>query len=82
MIITTDAVFDGDALRLDQPLDLPANTRVRITIESKDNATGAAQKGAPYSFFDVAMQMKLQGPPDWSENLDKYLYEGEDFNGS
>jgi len=28
----------------------------------------------PYSALEVARHLNLSGPPDWSENLDQYLY--------
>jgi len=29
---------------------------------------------APYSALEVARHLNLSWPPDWSENIDKYLY--------
>lgn len=37
---TLEATFDGEALILDEPLDLKPNTRVRVTIEM----SGAPQR--------------------------------------
>ena len=34
MTRTLEATFDGEALILDEPLDLKPNTRVRVTIET------------------------------------------------
>ena len=34
MTRSIEAVFDGTTLRPDEPLELPPNTRVRLTIES------------------------------------------------
>ena len=34
MTRTLEATFDGNVLRLDEPLDLKPNTRVRVTIET------------------------------------------------
>jgi hypothetical protein len=31
----------------------------------------------PLSSLDVALSLNLDGPPDWSLNLDKYLYGGD-----
>ena len=31
--------------------------------------------GPTESFLDTAMSIHLEGPADWSENLDRYLYE-------
>ncbi|GEM_PF-2340642 len=28
----------------------------------------------PYSALEVARHLNLSGPPDWSENIDEYLY--------
>lgn len=74
MVIVTQAVFDGKVLQPKEPLAIPANSLVRVTIESEEPEPKEAQKGAPYSFFDTALSMRLDGPPDWSENLDRYLY--------
>ncbi len=36
---------------------------------------GSSSEGKPgASFLDVVLELKLEGPPDWSENLDQYLY--------
>ena len=32
------------------------------------------QASKPGSFLDTALTLRLEGPPDWSENLDDYLY--------
>ena len=29
--------------------------------------------GEPYSFLKLAMSLNLEGPEDWSENLEGYL---------
>ncbi len=43
---------------------------------------GRIPEGAPpddaattASFLDTALSMRLEGPPDWSENVDNYLRE-------
>jgi hypothetical protein len=68
MTKTIDAVFDGVTLRPDEPLELPPNTRVRLTIES------ASPPEAPKSFLRTARALRLAGPRDWSANLEAYLY--------
>ena len=35
MTRTLDATFDGSVLRLDEPLNLKPNTRVRVTIQTR-----------------------------------------------
>ena len=64
MATTIEAIYDGEVLRLAEPLALAPNTRVRLTLEAV-----APDVEAPKSFFDTAMGLNLQGPPDWSENL-------------
>ncbi len=76
MIQTVDAVFDGSVLKPDTALALEPNTRVRITVE-----TIPAAKTAPVSFLETARSLRLEGPPDWATNLDKYLYGNGDESG-
>ena len=66
---TIEAVFDGKVLHPSEPIPLEPNTRVRITVEPI-----SPEEGQPASFLDTACSLNLQGPPDWSRNLDKYLY--------
>jgi hypothetical protein len=68
MTKTIEAVFDGKTLRPDGPLDLAPNTRVRLTIEAPSPSR------APMSFLRTARSLRLDGPADWSVNLEKYLY--------
>jgi predicted DNA-binding antitoxin AbrB/MazE fold protein len=69
---TLEAVFDGEVLRPDEPIDLAPNTRVRVTIEPAGQRRGEAK-----SFLRTARPLELQGPPDWSTRLDDYLYGDE-----
>ena len=73
MVQTMEALFDGTVLRPDKPLPIKANTRVRITVE-----TLPAEEQRPRSFLRTARSLKLEGPADWSANLDHYLYGEED----
>lgn len=66
---TIAAVFDGEVLRPQEPLELQPNTRVRITIEEP-----APSQHKPQSFLHIARSLHLEGPPDWSERLEEYLY--------
>ncbi|HXU45381.1 MAG TPA: hypothetical protein VN783_07640 [Thermoanaerobaculia bacterium] len=63
------AVFDGQVLRPDSPLELAPNTRVRLILEPTTDVVPKAS-----SFLRVARELELDGPPDWSERLDDYLY--------
>lgn len=66
-----DATFDGAVFRPSEPVALPPNTHVRLTVEP---VVGGPPAGA--SFLDTAESLHLKGPPDWSANLDNYLYGG------
>jgi predicted DNA-binding antitoxin AbrB/MazE fold protein len=69
MTKTLEAVFDGQVLRPDEPLDLRPNTRVRITVE---NASSPDPKAG--SFLRTARSLNLEGPSDWSARIEEYLY--------
>jgi predicted DNA-binding antitoxin AbrB/MazE fold protein len=69
MVKTIEAVFDGTVFRPSEPIPLKPNTRVQITIET---ALPAPDEGL--SFLQVARTLNLDGPPDWSANLEEYLY--------
>lgn len=74
MVVTVDAVFDGQVFLPVQPVRLPANTRVQIAVTADEPLP-------PVSFLDVAESLALDGPPDWSLQLDEYLYGGKRLNG-
>lgn len=76
MTITFTAIYDGEVLRPDEPIDLEPNTRVQITIEPIPTQPIRKRK---YSFIKTALSLNLQGPPDWSARIDDYLY-GQDSN--
>lgn len=63
------AIFDGKVFHPTDPITLPANTRVKISIEIiPDDEVPRS------SFLQVARSLDLNGPPDWASNLDEYLY--------
>lgn len=70
MATTLTATFDGIVLRLDEPLGLAPNTRVRITVEPEKRV------GESRSFLSTARSLDLEGPSDWSDRLEEYLYGG------
>jgi hypothetical protein len=70
MVQTLEAVFDGVAFYPDVPLNLEAGTRVRIVVEPI--LPHVVQP--PKSFLQTARSLQLEGPSDWSVNLDHYLY--------
>lgn len=85
MTTTIEAMFDGEVFRPRQPVALEPNTAVKLTVEtstSSNSPGGPVEKrGKRYSFLDAARSMRIEdGPPDWSANVDKYLY-GEELHG-
>lgn len=71
MLQELEAVFDGTALQPEVPLNLAAGTRVRIIVES----IVSNEVKPPKTFLKTAQSLKLQGEPEWSEKIDKYLYD-------
>lgn len=84
MTTIVEATFDGEVFRPTQPVPLEPNTSVKLTVETTTPPhpnEETNRKSAPYSFFEVASSLKIEdGPPDWSANVDKYLY-GEQLHG-
>ena len=74
MTKTLKAIYDGEVLRPDEPLDLEPNTRIQITIETQDGETKDIPSRNGKSFLDTARSLNLEGPPDWSDRLEEYLY--------
>ncbi len=68
---TVDATFDGEVVRLEIPINLAPNTKVKVLFEDSDSSE------EPYHFLRMARSLKLRGPSDFSENLDEYLYGGK-----
>jgi hypothetical protein len=69
METTLYGTFDGEVVRFAEPVELPPNTRVRVVVEEAGDPADR-----PYSFFQAALEMDVQGPPDWSARIDDYLY--------
>lgn len=69
------ATYDGSSLlRLDEPLPLEPNARVMVSVQSTDPGPYEGGRTENVSFFDIALGMDLEGPPDWSSRIDHYLY--------
>jgi len=86
MTRTVQAKFDGEAFYPEEALPITPNTRVLLTVETPEIATEEPQEesrpsppglGEPYSFLKYAASLSLDGPEDWSENIDDYLYRGK-----
>ena len=76
MTLTFDAVYDGKAFLPVKPIRMEPNTHVRIVIVTEPEPVESG------SFLDVAESLELEGPPDWSVNLDEYLYGGKMIDGA
>lgn len=74
MTTTFHATFDGEVLRPDGPIPLAPDTRVRITVEEEPSEVPATEECNPYGWLHFLASANLDGPPDWSERLDFYLY--------
>ena len=76
MVHIIHAVYDGRTLHPQEPLPFPPNTRLRVVVE--EPPTGTQQ----LSFVDVVGSLNLEGPTDWSENLEDYLNGRRDLDAS
>ncbi|HEX6606740.1 MAG TPA: antitoxin family protein [Chloroflexia bacterium] len=67
---TVSALFDGQVLRFDEPLDLEPNTRYKITIEPETDDVRDADA------WDVLERFagSVDAPPYWASEHDHYLY--------
>jgi hypothetical protein len=72
MATVIEATFDGKVFHPREPVKLQPNTPVRLIVEAVPPESPPAT-----SFLQTARSLSLEGPPDWSENLGKYLY-GDD----
>lgn len=89
MTRTVHARFDGKSFYPEEPVPFAPDTPVILTIEaqepegrvelpSEEQVTHSIPAmGEPYSSLKFAMSLNLEGPADWSENLDEYLYRGK-----
>jgi predicted DNA-binding antitoxin AbrB/MazE fold protein len=69
MANTIEAIYDGSVFRPSEPPELAPNSRVLLVIQ---DVLSNGQE--PTSVLDVALSLNLDGPPDWSRNIDRYLY--------
>ena len=83
------ARFDGESFYPEEPLPIPPDTTVLLIVKTPEvvEAVGVPleesappsppRPGEPYSFLTYAASLRLEGPEDWSENLDDDLYRGK-----
>jgi hypothetical protein len=73
-MLTIEGIYDGEVVRLLSKQSLPANMPVRILVDDQfEKNEEVPVLGEDYSFLKVAMQAKLRGPKDFSENTNDYL---------
>jgi hypothetical protein len=73
-MIQFSAHFDGRNICPDEPISLPENVPLRVTVDENSAApTGAA---GPLDLFDRLETEAglIDGPTDWSTEHDHYLY--------
>ena len=68
---TFTAVFDGDVLRPDSPLNLRPNNRYFVIAEEIPEKT--ADNGDAWDLL-AALAGSVQAPEDWAAEHDHYLY--------
>lgn len=74
---TFEATFDGEVFRPDEKVDLEVNTKVEVTVKLELAVRPKKGKEEPYAFLRYAKSLNLDGPADFSSNLDEYLYGGK-----
>lgn len=67
---TFTAVFDGETLRPDGPVDLRPNIRYVVSVEESSQELGEQ------SAWDILERLTgtVEGPEDWAAEHDHYLY--------
>ena len=65
-----NATFDGKVLCPESPIKIKPNTRVRLTIETFEKPEKKKK-----SFLQTAKSLKIDGPSDWSDKFEEYLYD-------
>ena len=85
-MVTFNAHFDGESLRPETPVALPKNVRLRVTVVENESPKGGSEvqekpadeskRGFPRDLFAEieAEHGVIEGPEDWSAELDHYLY--------
>ncbi len=70
MELTFEATFDGEVFRPTEEVNLKPNTKVTITVDE-------TKTGKPLSSLEFMASLKLDGPSEFSKNIDDYLYGGK-----
>ena len=78
MTKTITARYDGRAIHPDEPLPLPRDSRITITVHADEQEVDEDQDVGVSTFLDVALSLNAEGPSDWSSRIDHYLYGVDD----
>jgi hypothetical protein len=70
MVLTFKATFDGEVFRPTEEVNLKPNTNVTVTVDE-------TKISKPLSSLEFMASLKLDGPSDFSKNIDDYLYGGK-----
>ncbi|HET7231298.1 MAG TPA: hypothetical protein VFJ16_14915 [Longimicrobium sp.] len=80
MTKTITATYDGRIILPDEPLPLPRDTRITITVHSEEctesDPLAAANVELPRTnetFAEAVRRIRIDGPSDWSQRVDHYL---------
>lgn len=60
------AIFDGKVFKPEEPVKIPAHTEVNLTVQTFEEKKSSERK----LFLKGVAALKLQGPPDRSENIE------------
>ena len=73
-MIQFNAHFDGRHICPDEPVSLPENVPLRITVD--DSVAPSVNGNGPLDLFDrlEAESGLIDGPADWAAEHDHYLY--------
>lgn len=79
-----NATFDGEVFRPDEPVKLVSNAKVKVILpdapkKPEPKTVRKKKTGKPYAVFEYMRSLNLEGPEDFSTNLDDYLYHGKPF---
>lgn len=86
MTKTITARYDGRAIHPDEPLPLPRDTRVTLTVHTEEPGSdscplAAAEVELPRTsetFAEAVRRLRIDGPSDWSQRVDYYLGQDPD----
>lgn len=70
---TVEAIYDGEVLRPQGPLDAEPNRRYRVTVEDVDPVDVAMDEERPLLRI-LALARELDLPPDYAAQLHHYLH--------